>query len=133
MIRNRIHQRQHARDLILGQQIDLKIQIRSLISNFRNPVLADQYECGEQNRFQRHDHRQQIKRIRIERFEAGPSQVDGQPDAKPYQVDVNENHVAREPGHPVGDAVLGAFAALHVLAVAIPTGRKLIFRIRRIQ
>jgi hypothetical protein len=62
------------------------------------PVLADQHEGREEDRFERDDHRQQAKGVALD--------PEADQAAEPGQVDVDEHHRAGERGDPVGEAIL---------------------------
>ncbi len=97
---------QELRHFVLGQQIDLQIQVGAHVGDDRRAVLADEHEGREEDRLERHDEREQTVGKRIEAAMPDPSLVLGDPPHEPHDVDVHEPHVSGEPGEPVGQAVL---------------------------
>src|SRR6185312_3667024 len=54
------------RDLELGLDVDLVLDVRTHAVLLGLPVLADQHEARQEDRLERRDHRQEAERIRIE-------------------------------------------------------------------
>jgi hypothetical protein len=75
---------------------DLPLGIRS--------VLGDQDECGQEDRLEGHDHRQEPIRIVLD--------PECDPAREPHDVHVHEQHRPREGSDLVGDAVLTGLRAL---------------------
>ena len=71
MSRDVLQQLQHRRHLAFGKQIDLQIQVTTLIGLPGQPVLAGEHEQRQEDRFERHGHRQKRKGKPIERLDSG--------------------------------------------------------------
>ena len=80
--------------LVVGQ--DLPLLVRA--------VLADHHKRRQEDRLQRHDHRQQPEGVVLD--------PEADPRGEPEHVEVDEPHRAGEPGDRVGDAVLEALPPL---------------------
>src|SRR6266851_1978088 len=92
------------RDLQFSLDVHLVLDIASDSIFFCLPVLADQHETGEEDRFQRNDHRQQAEGIRIEPYQSDRKGIDDDPDDEPDSIQDEEQHAAAEPGNPIGDS-----------------------------
>jgi hypothetical protein len=66
----------------------LPLQIRGGLPFEVGPVLADHHERRQEDRFQRHDHRQQAERIALD--------AEDDPDREPQNMEIDERHRARE-------------------------------------
>src|SRR5262245_36385061 len=95
-------QAQNDSHLLLRQQIDLQIKMSALVGLLCHAILGDEYESREENRLERHDHRQQFKR---ERVEGMPPRIPQYPDEKPYNVENDKCRGAGELGYRVTDAI----------------------------
>ena len=74
-------------DLLLGQQINLQIEVIPLIYPLGHTVLLHQYKRGEQHRFDGDNHAKQNERVRIELPHAEEmAGVDDEPQGDPNNV-----------------------------------------------
>src|SRR5882672_4563226 len=88
-------------DFQFGLHVDFEIDVGANPILLRLSVLADQNKDRQKNGFQRNDHGQQAKRIRIESRHADIERIDDDPYAKPQQIQAEKWHAAAEPGNPV--------------------------------
>ncbi len=112
MCRDGIDHFEEVRDFMLGQKVYLQIQIRAFVGNRACPVLTDEHECGEEDRFQGDYQCQQAKRERIEWRPPEPAQIERDPKAEPDSVDIDEGHTSRKDRQRISDSVLKALLAL---------------------
>lgn len=97
---------------MLGEQADLEAEVSSLPRGGGSPVLADEDECGEEDRFHGRpggeDHE-----CGIERPHAGDKvEIDQDPPGEQRKMYVNEGHAAGEPGDQLCNLRLDACTAL---------------------
>src|SRR5262249_19913265 len=94
------------RDLELGLDVDLVFDVGPHAVFRGLAVLADQHEARQEDRLERHDHRQQAERKRIERLEPRHRHdVHRHPHHEPHAVEDEERHAPRERRDHVGDPV----------------------------
>jgi hypothetical protein len=96
----------------------VQVQVRAPLGLLAQPVLADQHECREKDRFERDHHREETVRKRIERLESKSAFVNHDPYAEPDDVDIHERCSPRKIRDPVGNAVLKTPVALRLAAEA---------------
>jgi len=105
-------------DLMLGEKIDLDIEIRTSISRCRHPVLADQHEGREEYRLYRSHHRQNHERRIKLGNKAYETEIQNDPGTKQNQVQVNKCHASGEAGNGCREPVLEGGRRLFVIAAA---------------
>lgn len=92
--------------LLLGEQIDLEIEVIAGIAALLHAVLLHENEGAEENALYRDDHGQEDERIRIEaaaeREDAG---VDEEPQGEDGGVNGNEPEAAGEASDEIGEEV----------------------------
>src|SRR5262245_43357064 len=89
LVLNRVNHLQGSRQLVLGQQTNLQVEIRAPLGLFAQPVLADEDEGGQEDGLQRHDHGQKAVGEGIEGPQTQVSGVDQDPEREPDDVKVD--------------------------------------------
>lgn len=84
-----------ARQFVLGEQVDLQIEVGAAAFFAGLAVLGDEQKRGQKNRLDRRPHRQDDE-LRVELMPAMRPSVPRDPAAKQGEVQVNEPHAARE-------------------------------------
>src|SRR5687767_4807863 len=80
--------------------------MRATVSLPRHLILADENPDREKDRLERYDHREQVKREGIERFEARyPPAVDQDPAREPHEMGDCKERGAGSPGDGAGDSL----------------------------
>jgi hypothetical protein len=77
-------------------------------------ILADEYEAGQEDRFQGNDHRQQSKWEGI-KFQKTGNSVERNPDDKPGAVEKQKLHTATKPRYPIGNTEKRSRVLFHFL------------------
>ena len=94
------------------RKLILEVGIREHLALRVRPVLADQHERRQEDRFDRGG-RSQNDKCRIECGDEGnPADVDGDPDPDNHQVDIDERHAAGERRDGIRRACLHTLRAL---------------------
>src|SRR4030095_3062421 len=109
--------------LLLGEQVDLEIEVRPAVGESRHAVLADHHTDRDEDRLERHHHGEEIERIGIERREprdpgAQPAEIQRDPAHEPDGVQEGEGAGAGE-GHQSVAHALGQRAAAEVLRLEV--------------
>jgi hypothetical protein len=109
MLGDVVHDAEGGGGLLLGEQVDLQIEVRAPLRLPRHLILTDQDPDGQEDRLQRHQHGQEVERKGIEgleRLEAvGPLTVDGDPHREPDEVSDGEGRGPGRPGDRGRDAL----------------------------
>src|SRR5690349_4482102 len=90
------------------QQSDVEVQIRASFAFFTQTVLTDKHECGKKNCLQRYNHGQKSVWKWVKNMHAELSSVEQNPNPKPQDMHINENHPSRNGCDHIGDAALYA-------------------------
>jgi hypothetical protein len=97
-------QAQGDRGLLLGQQVDLEIEVGAPVRLAGHAVLADQDTDGDEDRLEGHDHGQEAERVGVEGTQAGNrAQVDDDPAGEPEHVEQGEAAAAGQRRQVVAD------------------------------
>jgi hypothetical protein len=81
----------------LGEHVDLKIEVRAAVRQPGHAVLAIEDGDSDEDRLKRHDHREQVERVRIERLDSPDiASIHRDPRGKP-------DHMERGEPRPAGD------------------------------
>ena len=107
------------RDFEFGFDVHLVFNIRTHLVFLRLPILADEDEAGQKDRFQRDDHRQETEGERIEasrpiRIFGKDDGVERNPGDKPDCMNKQERHTAAEPGEQIGNLLQRAEIFLYL-------------------
>src|SRR5688572_14175443 len=100
---------QDSRQFLFGKHIHLQIEVRPLLRLACQSVLRHQHEDGKKDRLQRHNERQEVERIRVERLDTGHgARVDKQPQAETDQVKQREGSAAGLAADRIAQTIGGA-------------------------
>src|SRR5215207_4908674 len=93
------------RHLLLHPQAHLQAELLPQLGDRRFALLGHQDEDREEDRLERHDHRQQAERKRVERGHRKDTAVPSDPGAEPEHVEHQEGRGARDVVQPVGESL----------------------------
>jgi len=94
---------QHRRQLLLGEQVHLQIQMCALVRLALHAVLRHQHGRAQEDGLQRDDQHQQAEWIRVRRLRA--RHVEHDPPGEPDGVRDKEERASRGGGHRAGEAI----------------------------
>jgi cobalamin-dependent methionine synthase I len=78
------------------------------LTSAHHAVLTHEYETGENNRFYGNDHSEKLKRIRVERSDAGNlALIHQQPRDQEQKVKHHKKKATRETSHRIGETFRG--------------------------
>ena len=95
---------EHRRQLLLRQEVDLKIQVRPPVRKSRHVVLRHQDHAGEEDGLERDNQVQEAVGTRIEGEARG---VHTDPRRKPDRMDCDERRASGDPRDGVGQSIDG--------------------------
>src|SRR3978361_162996 len=101
---NRCDQADKLGEFVLGKQVDVEIEVVTLVGRLHRPILADQHEGRQEDCLDGSDHSQNNKGG-IEVWKVR-QQVGNDPASVDNQVDIHEAHAAGETGNRVCNLVL---------------------------
>lgn len=103
-------------DLLLGEQIDLQIEMIPGVAALLHPVLLHENEGAKQHAFDGDDHGEQDKWVRIEMGkERKHLAVDEKPGCEDYYVNHDKPGTSAEAADHIRDEVFGRTALLEAL------------------
>jgi hypothetical protein len=95
---------EHRRQLLLRQQVDLKVQVRPTVRKPSHVVLRHHHHAGEEDGLERDDQVQQVEGGRIE---GETREVQPDPGRKPDRMERDEGRASGDPRNGVGQPIDG--------------------------
>lgn len=95
---------EHLGVFLFGEEVDLQVEMTAPFVDPALPVLGDHDEGGEEDRLERHDEREEIEGIRVDRFGL-QDRVEENPSGEPNDVHPDEGHGPAKAGDPIRDAI----------------------------
>ena len=83
-------------DFVFGEQPDMQVEFGATIRLRRHSVLANEDKSGEENRFERDHHRQEVEWEWVERLMPSEREIVQNPRCESDHMEVDKSHVSRE-------------------------------------